>query len=108
MLDGDIDVSTIPPEEDPFWEPIEDLLIGSSNIFLQSLAYVLDFEDDVEIRNFKGIEEGTLKVHLLPCNSNGRILGEENYVENSKDLLGKAFYFKVSVWILLCRYPHLR
>ena len=39
-MDGD-DVSSIPKEEDPFWEPTEDVLIGTANVFLQSLCYAL-------------------------------------------------------------------
>ena len=39
-MDGD-DVAAIPKEEDPFWEPTEDVLIGTANVFLQSLCYAL-------------------------------------------------------------------
>lgn len=52
-LDGDDDVLTLPKEEDPFWEPPEDVLIGTSNVFLQSLSYALDFDDKVVITDFK-------------------------------------------------------
>ena len=43
----------LPKEEDPFWEPAEDVLIGTANVFLQSLAYALDFDDKITITDFK-------------------------------------------------------
>jgi|SRR6218665_334117 len=95
MLEGDIDIQQIPLEEDPFWEPVEDALIGTASIFLQSLSYVLDFEDHLTITNFKGQEEGSLTVSISPCASNGRVLGEEFYVENPQDLIGQSYNFKV-------------
>ena len=53
-LDGDEDdVDNTPQEEDPFWEPTEDVLIGTGNIFLQSLAYALDFDDNITISDYK-------------------------------------------------------
>ena len=95
MLDGDLDVSQISKDEDPFWEPIEDAMIGTASIFLQSLGYVLDFDDCLTITDYKGLEEGYVTVHLTPCSQNGRILGEENYVEEPKELIGQPYHFKV-------------
>ena len=60
-LDGDHDISLIPREEDPFWEPVEDALVGTANIFLQSLGYVLDFDDSLTITDLKSNEHGLLK-----------------------------------------------
>ena len=53
FLDGDEDVEDISEEEDPFWEPTEDVLIGTGAIFLQSLAYALDFDDNITISDYK-------------------------------------------------------
>ena len=52
-LDGDDGVIRIAEDQDPFWEPTEDVLIGTGNIFLQSLAYSLDFDDDITIADYK-------------------------------------------------------
>jgi hypothetical protein len=38
-----------------FWEPVEDLLLGTANVFLQSLAYSLDFADEICIVDYKVI-----------------------------------------------------
>ena len=40
-------------EEDPFWEPPEDILIGTANVFLQSLSYALDFDDKLAVTDYK-------------------------------------------------------
>lgn len=100
MLEGDIDVQQIPVEEDPFWEPVEDALIGTASIFLQSLSFVLDFEDHLTVTNFKGQEEGSLTVSISPCASNGRVLGEQYYVENPQELIGQPYNFKVRIFKL--------
>merc|ERR1712226_769943 len=68
-LDGDDDINNLPKEEDPFWEPTEDVLIGTTNVFLQSLAYALDFDDKLTIADYKGQEEGSLYVTVAPCNA---------------------------------------
>ena len=47
------DISKIPKEEDPFWEPTEDVLIGTANVFLQSLSYALDFDDKLAVTDYK-------------------------------------------------------
>jgi hypothetical protein len=36
-----------------FWEPVEDVLIGTANVFLQNLAYLLDFDDETSIVDYK-------------------------------------------------------
>ncbi|RUS83416.1 hypothetical protein EGW08_008837 [Elysia chlorotica] len=93
-LDGE-DVNSIPREEDPFWEPTEDILIGTADIFLQSLVNAMDFSDQLSITDYKGQEEGKLRVNIIPCTQAGLALDEDNYVEDSKELLNKPFHFKV-------------
>ncbi|CAF4449794.1 unnamed protein product, partial [Adineta steineri] len=36
-----------------FWEPAEDILLGTANLFVQSLAYLLDFNDEITITDYK-------------------------------------------------------
>lgn len=100
FLDGDDTVKSIPQEEDPFWEPPEDILIGTANVFLQSLSYALDFDDKFGITDYKGSEEGNIIVNVTPCSLNGKPLDEESFVDNPKDLLGKPYHFKVTIRIV--------
>lgn len=96
FLDGE-DISKIPKEQDPFWEPTEDVLIGSANVFLQSLSYALDFDDKITITDYKGQEEGFLKVHVTPCQKDGKHLEEDAFVDDPHELLDKPYHFKVTV-----------
>nr|XP_054748335.1 kinesin-like protein KIF28 isoform X2 [Lytechinus pictus] len=96
-LDGDDDVLSLPKEEDPFWEPPEDVLIGSANVFLQSLSYALDFDDKVTITDFKGAEQGYLIVNVSPCNQTGKTLPDDEFVDDPSELLGKPYHFKVTI-----------
>lgn len=63
-LDGDDDVVHIAEDQDPFWEPTEDVLIGTGNIFLQSLAYALDFDDHITIADYK-VADVTSTSHVV-------------------------------------------
>lgn len=94
--DGE-DMSKIPKEEDPFWEPPEDVLIGTASVFLQSLSYALDFDDKLSITDYKGEEVATTVINVSPCNPNGKPLNEEFFVEDPSELLGKPYHFKVSI-----------
>ena len=46
-------MGSLPKEEDPFWEPPEDVLIGTASVFLQSLSFALDFDDKLSITDYK-------------------------------------------------------
>ncbi|XP_067652315.1 kinesin-like protein KIF28 [Haliotis asinina] len=95
-LDGE-DVSHIKQEDDPFWEPTEDVLIGTANVFLQSLAFGLDFDDKVVITDYKAQEEGFLYVNVTPCTQSGKPFDEEYFVESPNELLKKPYHFKVTI-----------
>lgn len=50
-------MSKILKEEDFFWELFEDVFIGIVSVFLQSLSYVLDFDDKFSIIDYKVFRE---------------------------------------------------
>lgn len=101
FLDGE-DISGIPKEQDPFWEPTEDVLIGAANVFLQSLSYALDFEDKITITDYKGQEEGHVLVHVTPCQKDGKMLEDDAFVDDPSELLGKPYHFKVCLRCRAC------
>lgn len=86
-------------EDDPFWEPLEPLLVGFAPAFLQCLAYGLDYTDEIQISDLDGQPIGKVTVSLQPCLQSGEVPDQDGpeslFVENPKDLLGKPFYFKV-------------
>ncbi|XP_033626333.1 kinesin-like protein KIF28P isoform X2 [Asterias rubens] len=96
-IDGDEGIMNIPKEEDPFWEPAEDVLIGTANAFLQSLGFNLDFDGKITVTDFKGKEEGSLIVCIEPCDQKGKSIEEDDFVDEPNELLGKPYHFKVSI-----------
>ncbi|CAL2037683.1 unnamed protein product [Caenorhabditis brenneri] len=84
-------------ERDPFYEPPDSpVFIASSVVFLQSLAYLIDVEEQFPIVDLSGQEIGLLTVGLSPCSTTGKELRGE-YVENPSQLIGKNIAFKVKV-----------
>ncbi|UJR26288.1 hypothetical protein I4U23_007626 [Adineta vaga] len=97
FLDGEEEILYIAKEDDPFWEPIEDVLIGTASAFLQSLAYSLDFADEICIVDYKGLEQGRLSINLCPCSSSGKVVNEEQFVDQPEELLDRPFSFKITL-----------
>uniref|UniRef100_A0A5K3ENU8 Kinesin motor domain-containing protein n=1 Tax=Mesocestoides corti TaxID=53468 RepID=A0A5K3ENU8_MESCO len=63
-FDSEGDQAVRKQEDDPFWEPLEPLLVGFAPAFLQPLAYGLDYVDRVQISDLDGQSIGKLSVSL--------------------------------------------
>ncbi|XP_066216242.1 kinesin-like protein KIF28P [Saccopteryx leptura] len=95
LLDGED--SHIAQEDDPFWDPVEVVHLGSAHIWLQSLAYCMQFEEQVEFLNCDGLAEAVLHIHVTPCSPAGRACGEEDVVIDPLELLGKRMDFQIRI-----------
>ncbi|KAJ6664741.1 hypothetical protein lerEdw1_006314, partial [Lerista edwardsae] len=95
FLDGD-DV-LVDKESDPFWDPVEVIHLGSAHIWLQSLAYCMKLEEQMEILNSEGMEEAIILINIIPCFPNGRAFGEDDMVIDPLELLGKRIDFQVHI-----------
>jgi hypothetical protein len=74
-------------EQDPFWEPVDtDILIGSVHVYLQSIAYLIEVEENLTITDFKGLEQGHLAVEIRPCNKKWAEVDDE-FVEDPSELV---------------------
>ncbi len=40
-------------EKDPFWEPVEDVLIGTATFYLQPLSYKIEVDEKMAIFDYK-------------------------------------------------------
>uniref|UniRef100_A0A286XRU6 Kinesin-like protein n=1 Tax=Cavia porcellus TaxID=10141 RepID=A0A286XRU6_CAVPO len=89
--------SCVAQEDDPFWDPVEVIHLGSAHIWLQSLAYCMQFEDQVEFLNSDGLEEAVLHIHITPCSPTGRAHSEEEVVIDPLELLGKRIDFQIHI-----------
>ncbi|XP_069771583.1 kinesin-like protein KIF28 [Narcine bancroftii] len=88
-------------EEDPFWDPFEILYLGSAHVWLETLAYCIAFEDQVDVYNHHGKEEAVIQVRLFPSMPKGGPLGDEPVVVNPDNLLGKRLDFQMEIsWCL--------
>ncbi|XP_055003471.1 kinesin-like protein KIF28 [Sorex araneus] len=95
FLDGED--SHIAQEDDPFWDPVEAVHLGSAHVWLQSLAYCMKLEDQVEFLNCDGLDEAVLQIHMSPCSPTGRECGEEEVVIDPLELLGKRMDFQIGI-----------
>ncbi len=49
-------------ELDPFWEdPNTEVHIGSVHVYLQSLAYMMELEESLQVTDYRGMEQGRQK-----------------------------------------------
>ncbi|KAH7945686.1 hypothetical protein HPB49_014178 [Dermacentor silvarum] len=91
-------------ERDPFLEdPNTEVRIGTVQVYLQPLAYMVDLREQLEILNFKGEEVGILNVEMKPCSESGREYTEKDivFLDSPGELVGRDLNFVVR--ILNCR-----
>jgi len=93
-----------PPREkdDPFIDN-EANLIGEADVWLASLANMMEFECDAPIISVVSKTEGRINVSLLPCDRNGGVGPWEDddpldpFVEEPEELLGKTIKFRIRI-----------
>lgn len=88
-------------DEDPFWDPPQPILIGNSYLSLKSLSYMLEHELSAKIFSPEGSKgvRGFLNIRYCPCDANGNTedLGDEFYIDEPEELLGREINFKVQI-----------
>ncbi|XP_029354431.1 kinesin-like protein KIF28P [Echeneis naucrates] len=87
--------AVLPRDKDPFWDPVEPLLLGTAHLWLQSLAYRIPLEEQLEVLGSEGTEEAILQAQLVPCNSIGLPLGEDDILIDPSELLGRRLDFQL-------------
>ncbi|XP_053158508.1 kinesin-like protein KIF28 isoform X7 [Hemicordylus capensis] len=95
FLDGD-DVQ-VDQENDPFWDPVEAIHLGTAHIWLQSLAYCMKLEEQMELLNSEGMEEAVILINIIPCFPSGRPFGEDDMIIDPLELLGKRIDFQIHI-----------
>ncbi|XP_044123022.1 kinesin-like protein KIF28P [Neovison vison] len=95
FLEGE--ASHVAREDDPFWDPVEAVHLGSAHVWLQPLAYCMRLEEQVEFLNCDGTEEAVLHVHVTPCSPGGQACGDEDVVMDPLELLGKRMDFQIGL-----------
>ncbi|XP_067934246.1 kinesin-like protein KIF28 [Watersipora subatra] len=103
-LDGE-DMSKTKENDDPFWEPTEDVLIGTTNMYLRFLCFPMDFDYPAPVKDYKGQDEGVIDLYITPCTANGKNIQDLDLIaseavepeEAAEELRGKPFNFKIDV-----------
>uniref|UniRef100_A0A8C7N8X0 Si:rp71-84d9.1 n=1 Tax=Oncorhynchus kisutch TaxID=8019 RepID=A0A8C7N8X0_ONCKI len=85
----------MPRDRDPFWDPLEPLLLGSAHLWLQSLAFRIALEEQLEVLGSEGTEEAILQAQLIPCSPTGLTLGEDDILIDPSELLGRRLDFQL-------------
>eukprot|EP00041_Stephanoeca_diplocostata_P027948 m.780208 g.780208 ORF g.780208 m.780208 type:complete len:361 (-) comp23280_c2_seq18:723-1805(-) len=83
--------------DDPFHHAPGMIVLGSANCMLASLCYNIEFDDDVNIYDYKGRSEGKLKVVIYPCDADGTLHDVNNVYDDPNALLGQPLSFKFSL-----------
>ncbi|PAA48056.1 hypothetical protein BOX15_Mlig019522g3 [Macrostomum lignano] len=114
FMDGEADWK--PPEhEDPFLEPADTpVLIGTSLIYLESLAHLIEISQAFGVTNYKGDDQGKLEIEILPCDEEWNEL--TNSFAEPESLIANPLKFKIKVLTgkglpkrfaaLFCRYKY--
>ncbi|CAD7674662.1 unnamed protein product [Nyctereutes procyonoides] len=89
--------SHVAQEDDPFWDPVEAVHLGSAHVWLQPLAYCMKLEEQVEFLSCDGTEEAMLHIHVTPCSPAGQACSEEDVVIDTAELLGKRMDFQIGL-----------
>lgn len=90
-LDGDHVILT--RDKDPFWDPVEDIFLGSCHVMLQSLGYCSEIDEHFTLHNYHGKEEAVVQLQIHPCNEKGQLIDEEHFILEPKDMLGRPLNF---------------
>ncbi|EGD78680.1 kinesin-Like protein [Salpingoeca rosetta] len=70
---------------DPFWDPPEDLFLGSSFVYLQPLAFGVGVDETLPVTDYRGLTVALLDVHVSLCDHGGKTLPDFALVQDPSD-----------------------
>ena len=100
-------------EGDPFYDPMEDQLLGIARLQLEAVKYFLDVEEATPLVDYKGASEGELLVGLTPSVDGEGVKGgndggnddddgdgsesDDSDIEDLAEIVGKTIHITVSI-----------
>lgn len=91
---------------DPFWDPPEDIFLGSSMIYLQPLAFGVAIDEKLPVTDYRGLTVATLCVRVSLCEPSGNPLPDfiaikdpSDFVDQRIDILLKIDCAKEVEWM---------
>lgn len=82
----------VPPDDDPFWDPPEETLIGKAYYALKALGLLFDNPFDLHIISTLGNDAGILKMNIIPLEIN-----DEEGPEFPEEVIGCKISFEVEI-----------
>jgi len=86
----------LPEDKDPFQEDVNtEVNIGTVQVFLQPIAYMVEMKEQLEITDIKGNKIGVINLEVAPCNKKGKEYTEadDKFVDSPDELVGKDVFF---------------
>ncbi|KAL4229280.1 hypothetical protein ACF0H5_012320 [Mactra antiquata] len=90
----------LPQDKDPFYDdPAAHTQIGCVKMWLQSLSYMLESNELLDVTDLKGGVVGKMSLGVFPCDPKGKEYTEKDdkFVENPDELMGKNIDFKIKL-----------
>lgn len=79
-------------------------LVGTSRFYLKSLAHQIEFDTYTPILDYRGKNEGELKVAIIPCDEKGRVADDDDddvdiamYNDPATELVGQPMHFYIKI-----------
>lgn len=94
----DNEFQDLDPEQDPFQEKQEPILLGQAFYMLEGLGYLMDNPRVIPIMATNHEIYGQVHINVVPCDENGNEeLDEELLPDDPMDLLNQELNFKVQI-----------
>jgi len=83
-------------DTDPFYDDPKTtkIQVGTSYVHLESLAYLVNMEEELQVDNFQGMRAGVCEIDMFPIDERGKALSD-TYVTDPSELLGKQMHFGI-------------
>jgi len=93
--DDDDDDDDEGEKPDPWYHSPAFVILGCATCFLDSLTYNIEFDEKVNIVDYKGRNEGQLHFSVYPCTEAGAHLDEDDVNEEPENLIGQPMYLEM-------------
>lgn len=92
------DFTELPPEQDPFYEKQEPILLGQAFYMLEGLAYLMDNPRQIPIVATNNKIYGQIELNIVPCDEEGNEdIDEDLLSDEPMDLVNNTLDFKVKI-----------
>jgi len=82
---------------DPFYHSPSFVVVGCATCFLDSLSYNIEFDEKVNIVDYKGRNEGQIHVTVYPCDDADKTLSEDDVNEEPESQIGHPMNLRVEI-----------